>query len=159
VHERSAGKIYLVRHAWAGERRAGDPDDWTRPLDTRGKAQRKELRQMLQAHPITRIGSSDYTRCAQTVKPLSKRLGIPIEFETALVEGSHPHRLVSLIHDLQGETAVLCTHGDVIEDLIGHLFAAGVPLKGERVWEKGSVWQLRTVAGRVTKGRYIPPPA
>ncbi len=159
VLERSAGTIYLVRHGWAGERRVGDADDWRRPLDDRGKRQRKALRQMLQAHPITRIASSDYARCFDTVKPLSKRLGIPIEPETALLEGSHPHRLVSFIHELQGETAVLCTHGDVIEDLIGHLFAAGIPLEGDRVWEKGSVWQLRTVKGRVTKGVYIPPAA
>jgi 8-oxo-dGTP pyrophosphatase MutT (NUDIX family) len=157
--ERSSGVIYLVRHGWAGHRGNGADTDWQRPLDTRGTMQRRALRQLLQAHPLTRIGSSNFTRCVQTVKPLSKRMGIPIEFEPALVEGSHPERMIALIGELQGEAAVLCTHGDVIADLIGGLFADGVPMDGEMTWKKGSIWELRTVAGRVVSGRYVPPPA
>jgi 8-oxo-dGTP diphosphatase len=158
-HHRSAGMIYLVRHASAGSRTNGSADDWSRGLDKRGKEQRKLIRRLLQAHPLTRIGSSEYTRCVQTVQPLADRLGIPVEFEPALVEGSHPHRLVSLIHSLQEESAVLCTHGDVIEDLIGHLFAAGVPMDGPMEWKKGSIWELRTTGGRVVSGRYVRPGA
>lgn len=157
-HERSAGVIYLVRHALAGKRK-DSTDDWSRPLDKRGLEQRKGIRHLLQAHPITRIGSSDYARCKETVAPLSKRMGVPVEFEPALVEGSHPHRMVGLIHELQGEAAVLCTHGDVIADLIGHLSASGIPLDGGLVWKKGSIWELRTNHGRVVSGRYTPPPS
>jgi 8-oxo-dGTP diphosphatase len=157
--ERSAGSIHLVRHAWAGVADAADPNDAERPLDKRGRKQRAALRDMLMAYPITRIGSSNYTRCVATVKPFANRLGIPVEHESALVEGSHPHKLVSLIHDLQQEAAVLCTHGDVIADLIGHFFAEGIPMDGPMEWDKGSVWQLRTIAGRVVSGTYVPPPA
>ena len=157
--ERSAGSIHLVRHAWAGVADAADPEDRDRPLDKRGKKQRSALRDMLMAYPITRIGSSNYTRCVATVKPFANRLGIPVEHESALLEGSHPHKLVSLIHDLQKEAAVLCTHGDVIADLIGHLFAEGIPMDGPKEWDKGSIWQLRTIAGRAVSGTYIPPPA
>ena len=67
--------------------------------------------------------------------------------------------IVSLINDLQGEAAVLCSHGDVIGGLVGHLFAEGVPMDGPQAWEKGSVWELRTVSGRVVSGRYVTPPA
>lgn len=158
-HSRSAGVIYLVRHASAGVPPQRLADDGARPLDKRGKKQRKALRQVLQTHPITRIGSSDFKRCSATVKPLSKRLGIPIEFEAALVEGSHPHRLVSLVHQLQEEAAVLCTHGDVITDLIGHLAASGIPMAPDIRSEEGSIWELRTVKGRVVSGTYIAPPA
>lgn len=157
-HDRSAGMIYLVRHTSAGHRSDTDSNDWTRPLDKRGRRQTRALRDLLMAHPITRIGSSNYTRCVETVKPLAKRLGIPLEMETALVEGAHPHRIVTLIHGLQEESAVLCSHGDVIGDFIGHLFAEGVPLDGPQRWEKGSVWELRTVSGRVVSGRYVTPP-
>lgn len=156
---KSAGTVYLVRHARAGERNDLDPDDRFRKLDKRGKRQRNEIRDLLMAHPITRIGSSNYTRCMATMKPFSKRLGIPIERETALAEGSHPHRLVGLIADLQEESAVLCTHGDVIADFIGHLFAEQVPMEGPMEWETGSIWELRTVRGRVVSGRYVPSPA
>lgn len=157
-HDRTAGTIYLIHHAWAGKRSAADVEDWRRPLDSRGKKQMKLLRDRLMAHPITRIGSSNYVRCVDTVKPFAKRLGVPLEMEAALVEGSHPHRIVGLIAALQEESAVLCSHGDVIEDLIGHLFAEGVPMDGPREWKKGSVWELRTIAGRVVSGTYVPPP-
>lgn len=158
VHARSAGMIYLVRHAWAGKRGDASNDDWARPLDKRGLRQRDELGRLLRAHPLTRIGTSDYARCIDTVEPLSELLGIPVERESALVEGSHPERLRMLIHDLQEESAVLCSHGDVIGDLIGQLFADSIPMDGEQRWQKGSIWELRTVAGRVVAGRYISPP-
>jgi len=154
---RSAGMVYLVRHASAGERSGHGSDDRLRKLDKRGKRQRKAIRDLLMAHPMTRIGSSNHKRCTATVKPFSKRLGIPIEPETALAEGSHPHRLVGLIADLQEESAVLCTHADVIADFIGHLFAERVPMEGPMEWEKGSIWELRTIRGRVVSGRYVPP--
>ena len=157
-HNRTAGTIYLIRHASAGKRSEANAEDWRRPLDNRGKKQMRMLRDRLMAHPITRIGSSNYVRCVDTVRPFAKRLGIPLEMEAALVEGSHPHRIVSLIAELQEESAVLCSHSDVIEDLIGHLFAEGVPMDGPRQWKKGSAWELRTIAGRVVSGRYIPPP-
>jgi 8-oxo-dGTP diphosphatase len=156
---KSAGMVYLIRHACAGRRDDLDPNDRFRKLDKRGKRQRKAIRDLLMAHPITRIGSSTYERCLATVKPSSKRLGIPIEPETALVEGSHPHRLVGLIADLQEESVVLCSHADVIADFIGHLFAEQVPMDGPLAWEMGSIWELRTVKGRVVSGRYVPPPA
>jgi 8-oxo-dGTP diphosphatase len=156
---KSAGMVYLVRHGWAGKAKDADANDWRRPLDKRGLKQRKVLRDLLMAHPITRIGSSNYTRCVDTVTPFAKRLGIPVELEPALVEGSHPHRLVSLISELQEESVVLCSHGDVIEDMIGHLFAEQVPMDGPMEWKKGSIWELRTIKGRIVSGRYVPPPA
>ena len=157
-HDRTAGTIYLMRHGSAGERSAAEAEDWRRPLDKRGLKQTKMLRDLLMAHPITRIGSSNYVRCVETVKPFAKRLGVPLEMEGALVEGSHPHRIVGLIADLQEESAVLCSHGDVIADLIGHLFAEGVAMDGPKRWEEGSVWELRTIAGRVVAGKYTAPP-
>ena len=157
LHARSAGMIYLVRHGSAGKKVATNPDDWSRRLDKRGKEQRRAIRRLLQAHPLTRIGTSDYTRCIETVQPLSDRMGIPVEFEPALVEGSQPHRMMSLIHSLQEESAVLCSHGDVIADLVGHLFASGVPMDGPMEWKKGSIWELRTIQGRVVSGRYVRP--
>ena len=154
---RSAGVIYLVRHGSAGKRGSGDGEDWSRGLDKVGRAQRKAIRRLLQAHPLTRIGSSTYTRCVETVQPLSDRMGIPIELEPALVDGSHLHRTMSLIHSLQEESAVLCSHGDVIADLVGHLFASEVPMDGPMEWKKGSIWELRTIQGRVVSGRYVRP--
>ena len=157
VKNRSAGTIFLVRHALAGTRNPADPDDWTRPLDKRGRKQRTNIENVLMAHPVTRFGSSNFTRCLETVEPLATRLGILIEREAALIEGSHPERLVAFIDELRQEAAVLCSHGDVIGNLIGHLAAEGVPLDGPPEPEKGSIWHLRTVKGKVVSGTYISP--
>jgi 8-oxo-dGTP diphosphatase len=157
VKNRSAGTIFLVRHALAGTRVSADPEDWRRPLDKQGRKQRRAIEDELMAHPVTRIGSSNFTRCVETVEPFAKRLGIPIEPEASLIEGSHPERLITLINELRKESAVLCSHGDVIANVIGTLAAQGVPLDGPAVAEKGSIWHLRTIKGRVVSGTYLAP--
>ena len=55
--------------------------------------------------------------------------------------------------------AVLCSHGDVIPDLLEHLLAHGAKLKDELRWQKASTWVLSWDGDRLTKGRYVPPPA
>ncbi|MCB1246461.1 MAG: NUDIX hydrolase [Acidimicrobiia bacterium] len=159
VHNRSAGTVHLVRHAHAGVRDTTNPDDANRPIDKLGKKQRKAIRRDLLDHPVTRIGSSQLERCVQTVQKLADTIGVPVEREIALAEGTHPTRIVALIHELQQEAAVLCSHGDVIAGLIGHLFAEGIPMDGPMEWEKGSIWHLRTVKGRIVSGAYTPPGA
>lgn len=157
VLDRSAGSVHLVRHASAGVRDKTDPDDEHRGIDKRGKRQRRAIRDLLLGHPITRIGSSQFDRCVQTLQEISDTIGIPVEREIALSEGTHPNRTVALINELQEDAAVLCSHGDVISGLVGHLFAEGVPMDGPMEWAKGSIWHLRTIRGRVVSGSYIPP--
>lgn len=156
VLERSAGWVHLVRHASAGVRDRTDPDDEGRGIDDLGKRQRRAIRDTLLGYPITRIGSSQFNRCVQTVQEISDTIGIPVEREMGLADGAHPHRLVALIYELQQEAAVLCSHGDLIGGLVGRLFAEGVPMDGPMEWEKGSMWHLRTVEGRVVSGSYVP---
>ena len=52
---------------------------------------------------------------------------------------------------------MLCSHGDVIGDLMHHLDQRGVPLDDDRI-EKGSTWVLQVEEGEVVKARYLPPP-
>jgi hypothetical protein len=54
---------------------------------------------------------------------------------------------------------VLCSHGDVVGAVIGHLAASGVPLDGGPVWQKGSVWHLEVGGGCILAGTYRPPAA
>ena len=152
----SAGTVFLVRHAWAGVRDDTDPSDRNRKLDSRGKKQRKAIRDHLLTVPLTRVLSSDFKRCTSTVKPLASRLGVRVETAQALTEGRHPEQVMDLIGQLDAEPVVLCTHGDVIADVIGHLMAEGVPMDGPIDSEKGSIWELRTARGRVVSGRYVP---
>jgi len=69
----------------------------------------------------------------------------------ALAEGAPLTDTVRLLEKVAGETAVLCTHGDVIENVVNHLKATGVPLDDDRL-EKGSIWVLDTRDGEIVEG-------
>jgi phosphohistidine phosphatase SixA len=125
--------ILLVRHARAGTR-GTYADDTARPLDKKGRKQAKRLATLLAARPIRRILTSPYTRCVETVEPLAQALRIEIELRDELAEGGSASAVLKLmksLRDIDGD-AVLCTHGDVIAELIGY----------ERPAKKGSVWVL-----------------
>ncbi len=154
----TAGTVFLIRHGLAGKRSRWEAPDATRPLDDDGRRQAKALRRLLQAFPVTRVVSSPYRRCVQTVAPLAKRLGVDLETDDALAEHQGPEAAIDLIRSLRGESAVLSSHGDIIGGLIGHFAAEGVPIEDALEWKKGSVWILETVDGHPVSARYVPPP-
>ena len=101
--------------------------------------------------------SSPYVRCVQTVEPLAKKLGLNVDTSDALAEGAPAEDAVALIDKLAREDVVLCSHGDVIGDLLMLLADRGVRLDDFRL-EKGSTWVLGCDGGRVTSACYVPPP-
>jgi 8-oxo-(d)GTP phosphatase len=119
--------VVLLRHASAGHRGDWDGDDRMRPLDERGRKQAKKLRDELQRHGVTRALSSPYVRCTQTLAPL----GLDIEPDVRLEEGADIDATRALLREL--DAAVACTHGDVIEHVLGRSLkkGAGVVLDGD----------------------------
>ena len=109
--------VLLLRHARAGERAAWTGDDRLRQLDERGLRQALALRELAQ-RAIGRIVSSPYRRCVETVEPLAEALGIPIELDDRLAEGASTQLALALLGELDGGLA--CTHGDVIEAVLGY---------------------------------------
>jgi 8-oxo-dGTP diphosphatase len=109
--------VLLLRHARAGERAAWTDDDTLRPLDERGLHQALALRDLSQ-RAIGRIVSSPYRRCVETVEPLADALGLPVELDDRLAEGAPPQLALALLAELDGGLA--CTHGDVIEAVLGY---------------------------------------
>jgi 8-oxo-dGTP diphosphatase len=154
-----SGRIYLIRHARAGERSKSTGEDRDRPLSRRGKRQTAALTEVLSEYPITRVLSSPYQRCRQTVAPLAERLDLPLEWSEPLAEGTKPRPVRRFIAGLARETAVVSTHGDIVERFITRLGEKGVALDPDRSWKKGSLWILDTSGGEVVRGRYLPPPA
>ena len=65
----------------------------------------------------------------------------------------------ALAQELRDTSAVLCSHGDVIPDLLDALVATGTRLKDEPRWQKASTWVLSWDGDHISKGRYVPPPA
>jgi len=149
--------LYLVRHAKAGDRRHWTGRDHLRPLSKRGRQQAIALADALADRGITRILTSPFVRCRQTVGPLAERLGIEIETSDALVEGAESHDAAVLVEKLSGETAVLCSHGDVLGEILRHFDRSGSTRDGDRL-EKASTWVLEIEDGRVERTQYVPPP-
>ena len=147
--EINSASILLLRHGTAGDRDRWEGDDRLRPLDERGRREAVELAEMLSPYPIKRILSSPYLRCVQSVQPLAERLGLQIETAEELAEGAGASEVRSLMESLSGEPAVLCTHGDIVEEVLG----PGV------VNKKGGVWVLRSKDGRLEPAGYLAPPS
>src|SRR5690349_6431607 len=88
VASAAVGKLYVVRHADAGQRSQWDGPDSSRPLSHGGERQADGLADILAEDGITRLLASPFTRCVQTLEPLGKRLGLPVEADERLAEGT-----------------------------------------------------------------------
>ena len=111
-------KVYLVRHAAAGKRAEWDGDDRLRPVDARGVEQADLLVEELRDALFDRILTSPYVRCVQTVEPLAKARGLPVEAEDALAEGAGADAALALFRRV-GTDLVASVHGDLLEELLG----------------------------------------
>jgi len=148
--------VYLVRHAKAGSRRNWSGDDAQRPVSRPGRRQATQLAKALSGAGISRIVSSPFVRCIQTVEPLAAAVGLPVDVSDALAEGARDAEAVALFDKLARENVVLCSHGDVIGDLLMHLADHGIRLEDFRL-EKGSVWVIECEQGRPVSARYVSP--
>ncbi len=155
--------VYLVRHAKAKRRASWTKPDHLRPLTKVGRGQAKALTTLFEAQPFSRLLSSPYLRCVQTLEPLAQTRGLPIESVDELGEGAPVDRALALIMSTAADgPAALCTHGDVMELAVVALVAlvaAGVPIDGRLEFKKGATWILEIDGGAVTGARYLPPPA
>jgi 8-oxo-dGTP diphosphatase len=153
--------VFLVRHGQALSRHEwGQPDD-IRPLSKRGDRQARELVTLLADAPIARVLSSPATRCRLTVEPLAEDRGLDVELADELLEGAAIDRSLRLLRKVTAEPGdvVLCSHGDVIPEVLRHLGADGLKLRSELKWAKGSTWKLTWDGRRFTDAHYLPPPA
>jgi len=154
--------VYLVRHAKAGSRRDWKAADNSRPLSKPGRRQADALADTLIAaialSGVTRVASSPFVRCRQTVEPLAQRRGVSVEVSDSLAEGAPLVESLRFLEKVAHEETVLCSHGDVIGNLLAHFGRHGVHLDDSRI-EKCSTWALDIEVGAVIAARYLPPPA
>ena len=141
-------KAVLVRHARAGHRDEWTGDDSLRPLDKRGRRQAAGLAAPLTALGVDRLVSSPSVRCVETFEPAAASMGLELEQREELAEGASPDEVRSLLADLDGATPALCTHGDVVEALLGERLSL----------KKGAARVLELLDGELRLGEEIPPP-
>lgn len=152
------GAVYLVRHAKAENRHDWKGDDDLRPLTKGGRRQATELVTRLAAFSIARVISSPSGRCKETVEPLCAARGLKLETSTSLAEGTDTDEVLDFVRSLVDRSSVLCTHGDVVGDVISFLVREGLALESDLRWEKGSTWVLEHDADSFLYGRYLPAP-
>lgn len=149
--------VFLIRHADALPRNEWAHDDLLRPLTEKGFGQAQGLVDLLGGRGITRMLTSPAVRCRQTLDPLASHLGLVVEEAPALLEGTPVRRARALLDDLGDADVALCSHGDVIPDLVNHLIGEGMDASG-RDAKKGSTWVLTHDGRRFVRGQYLPAP-
>jgi 8-oxo-dGTP diphosphatase len=107
--------------------------------------------------PITRVLSSPYVRCTQTVRPLARARHVEIVLTDDLAEGESA-AAIKLVRALAGSDVAICTHGDVIAEVLVALADEDrVDLGPNPRQAKGSVWALEGRGGSFSSARYFPP--
>lgn len=153
---RPTAAVLLIRHAEAGERDRWEGPDRLRPLTEPGHRQARDLVATLAGYTVRRVVSSPYVRCTQTVEPLAAARRLPVETSDDLAEG-HGGAALARLDELAGTATALCTHRDVVIEVLEGLAGRGLALPGGYPYEKGSVWVLDR-SGDAWVARYLPPP-
>jgi len=149
--------VLLVRHAKAGSRGDWGGPDEQRPLSKAGWRQARGLVGLVHPYEVASILSSPFLRCLQTVEPLAAARLVPVAEEATLGEGMARPAL-DLVRALADRPVVLCTHGDVVAEVLQHLVAEdGLDLGPGPRWQKGSAWVLQGSGGRFTAATYLAP--
>jgi phosphohistidine phosphatase SixA len=140
-------RVTIVRHARAVSKREWSGTDRLRPLDDVGEKHAVALVDALPVAAIRCLMSSPALRCVQTLEPLARHTGLPIEISELLAaDGDARTVLARLDHDVLSD-AVLCTHGEVMRPLLRqmrrrHVDIVGDPGRRGSLLRKGVAWQL-----------------
>ncbi len=153
--------VFLVRHAQAGSRKGFDGDDRARPLTSEGRHQSSDIAGILADMGATRTLSSPYRRCIETIAPAAAALGLHVEVDERLAEGS-TDGAIALVRSLSRSGAAICSHGDIIPAILEMVDREdAVELGREPRCQKGSIWILEPdpgLPGRFATAVYVPPP-
>ena len=157
-------RIILVRHGQAEAKRSRGASDRSRRLVARGRRQAEGLGKVIGVGRPTRVISSPALRCMETVQPLADRRKVALELSEQLATdaGVAATQLCRqlLQSEPDGSVIVLCTHREVLVDLLPRLSKEyGRKLGHRPPGAKGGAWILRFRAGKLVKVDYRPPAA
>ena len=136
-HPRRTATLVVLRHARAQKRGTWSGPDEERPLTSLGHQQARALIPVLSAYGVTRVVTSDSTRCGQTVSPYAADHVLDVQATPAVNEEDATSASVrELVDELlaQKESAVLCSHRPVLPQILDELGVTEEPLApGEMV--------------------------
>jgi hypothetical protein len=88
-------------------------------------------------YPIRRILTSPTLRWHQTLQPLAPDCHLRVEREVASGVDAERARVLALLEVLRAQDAVVCTHGEVIKQVLTRLVADGLMVDRPSEWPKG----------------------
>lgn len=146
--------LYLIRHAHAGQRVPGDPDDHLRPLSRKGLRQAETLAKACKTLELRfdRLFSSPYTRARETAAALQGcSKGRQLEFLEELTGEAYGDLLRVLGETLKPEDSSLALvgHEPYLSDLASVLLTGDVRGFGLR-FRKGMLIELGGALGAGT---------
>ncbi|MEM9033595.1 MAG: phosphoglycerate mutase family protein [Actinomycetota bacterium] len=151
--------VYLVRHADAIARAGYDQPDAERPLSELGAKQSDALVETFGDRPVGSVLTSPAVRCWRTVHPLATARGLDALPDPRLGEGSRIEDVIELVVSSRDGDVVLCSHGDVIPDVLRLLALRGVAFdRPPSTCAKGSTWLLELDDEAMGSASYWPPP-
>ncbi len=159
---RAAVVVYVVRHAWAGNKQEWSGPDDARPLDAFGAVQADALGDAFSPRAVRQILSSPSERCVATVAPLAERTGRPVRATAMLAVGGATSQLRNLLVHPSADGSVLCTHGEVMRPLLSWLHDLDVLIDAddpgdEHLLSKGTGWAVELTRGRRPTLRHVAP--
>ena len=153
-------RLYLIRHAHAGDRLKWSGPDDARPLSEKGWRQARALVPLLAGEAFGAIASSPSLRCVQSVEPLATARHLAVEQDSRLLEGHDPDDTFAWLDTrLTSESLVACTHGDIVPAVLELAAQAGAGLPEERRWPKGSTWVLEHGERGWLRGQFLATPS
>lgn len=150
--------MLLIRHAYAGKRKQWKGDDRIRPLTGYGYRQALAWVDLLADRPIDAIVSSPARRCMETVMPLALDRGLSLIVADGLSTEASLKEALRTLTSLGDADVVVCTHREVLEQLLPAAKADGARFRGGMKWPKGGGWDVAFESGRITGGTRVTPP-
>ncbi|RZS89632.1 histidine phosphatase superfamily protein (branch 1) [Motilibacter rhizosphaerae] len=150
--------LILVRHAHAGDKRLWPFGDVDRPLSSRGQQQAEGLARQLGGLPVTRLVTSPYRRCRQTLAPLSEVLDLEPELSALLAPDAGLDEAEEMLLDTGADGSLFCTHGELLNGLLRRWRADArveVPAAPDTT-AKGGSWIVERSGGRAV-AHYLKP--
>ena len=139
----------MVHHACAGSETEWPGPDEDRPLDLGGHQQAEFVRRLLTDERPTSLIASPTVRCRATLEPLGLASRRDVHDSAVLAAPTTSHAVLELMHSLHPR-AVICTHREVLRDLLELLRAIGVRIDAnttdEQLLRNGVVWSLDLTA-------------
>lgn len=156
--------FFLVRHADAGDKHRWTEDDHQRPLSPRGRSQADAVGALIAGSGASRLLSSPFLRCVQTLVPVTRRTGLPVETRAELAVGASAASVLALLERPEIDGAVLCTHGETLNALSLEWERSGrvdvvAPGRAPRIagTPKGAIWVVEDYHGSAARALFIPP--